>query len=156
MASCRMVNVLYAVIPFRLVRDLLIRTHMERCKHCTARLISRRDAEALLVKPEDEGAVERLWQKIDQKAVQPVPVAERRPAGLGWEWAAGAATFLMVVAASLWLLRGIQTQPVRVDSVRPPERFEIDYINVGGAPAQAFIYQPRGSDMIIVWAGKNP
>jgi hypothetical protein len=56
----------------------------------------------------------------------------------------------------LWLLRGVQTVAVRTDDARPAGRFEINYINVDGAPAQAYIYQPQGSDMIIVWAGKNP
>jgi hypothetical protein len=37
-----------------------------------------------------------------------------------------------------------------------PVRFELEYIRVGGQPANAVVYQPQGSDIIIVWAGKNP
>jgi len=156
MASCKMVNALYAAIPLRAFRDLLIRNHMERCERCQARLVSRSEAEVLLVKPGDPGAVERLWRKIDREALRPVPVMTSHQGGRHWEWAAGAATFFAVIATTLWLLRGVQDQVVDVDSLRPAERFEISYIYVGGAPAQAFVYQPRGSDTVFVWAGKNP
>jgi hypothetical protein len=36
-----------------------------------------------------------------------------------------------------------------------PARFELEYVRVGGQPANAVVYQPQGSDMIIVWAGTN-
>jgi hypothetical protein len=152
MAFCKIVDVLYSVVPSRFLRDFLIRSHMERCERCQARLISRYEAEALFVKPEDASAVETLWRKIERRAGQAIPVSRKRPAGLRWEWIAGAATLLVVAAASLWLLRGVQSQANRVDYPRPANRFEISYINVGGAPAQGYIYQPNGSDIIIVWA----
>jgi hypothetical protein len=156
MASCKIVDILYSVIPSRLFRDFLIRRHMDKCPHCQARLVSRSEAEALFVKPDDAGAVEALWIKIERQTGRVVSVAEEKTAGLLWEWAAGTAALLVVAVASFWLLRGIQTQAVRADYARPADRFEINYVNVGGAPAQAFVYQPQGSDMIIVWAERNP
>jgi hypothetical protein len=156
MVSCKIVNVLYGAVPSRLFRNFLIRTHVERCGRCQARLVSRTEAEALFVKSGDVGAVEQLWRRIERRTGPGTAVPEKTPAGLCWEWAAGAATLLLAAAASLWLLRGVQTVAVRTDDARPAGRFEINYINVDGAPAQAYIYQPQGSDMIIVWAGKNP
>ncbi len=156
MVSCKIVNALYDAIPSRAFRDFLIRTHLDKCAGCQARLVSRHEAEALFVKPEDVGALRGLWRMIDRRANLDMAAPQRRPAGLRWELAAGAAMFIVLAAASLWLLRGVQTVAVRADYARPADRFEINYINVGGAPAQAFIYQPAGSDMIIVWAGKNP
>ena len=155
MASCKMVNALYRALPLRSVRDLLIRTHMEKCERCQARLVSRRDAEALLVKRGDPGAAEALWERIERRAGQAVRVPEKKAVWLSWEWAAAAAALLLVAAASFWLLRGVETGAMRADLARPPERFEIEYINIGGAPAQAFVYQPRGSEMVFVWAGNN-
>jgi hypothetical protein len=156
MVSCKIVSALYAAVPSRLFRNFLIRTHVERCGQCQARLVSRTEAEALFVKSGDMGAVEELWRRIERRTGPDTAVPEKTRAGLRWEWAAGAATFLVLAAASLWLLRGVQTVAVRADYARPADRFEISYINVGGVPAQAFIYQPKGSDMIIVWAEKNP
>jgi hypothetical protein len=151
-----LVNVLYDAIPLRTVRNFLIRTHMERCERCLARLISRSEVAALLVKPGDLGALETLGQKIDRRAGHALRCPETRPFRLHWEWAAGAATFLVLVAASLWLLRGVRNGGLRADLAPPAERFEIGFINVGGAPAQAFVYQLQGSDIVFVWAGKNP
>jgi hypothetical protein len=156
MVSCKIVNALHAAVPSRLFRNFLIRTHVERCGRCQARLVSRPEAEGLFVKSGDLRAVEELWRRIEPRTGPGTAVPEKAPAGLRWEWAAGAATVLLAAAASFWLLRGIQSEAVRADSARPADRFEISYINVGGAPAQAFIYQPKGSDMIIVWAEKNP
>lgn len=156
MVSCKIVNALYDAIPSRPFRDFLIWAHLDKCEGCQARLVSRHEAETLFVKPEQVGAVSGLWRMIDRRASLETVVSQKKPAGLRWEWAAGAATFLVLAAASLWLLRDVQTAAVRADYARPADRFEINYINVGGAPAQAYIYQPQGSDMIIVWAGKTP
>jgi hypothetical protein len=156
MVSCKIVDILYGAVPSRVFRNFLIRTHVERCGRCQARLVSRSEAGALFVKSGDVRAVEELWRRIEPRTGPGTAVPEKTPAGLRWGWAAGAATLLLAAAASFWLLRGVQTQAVRADYARPADRFEINYVNVGGAPAQAFIYQPQGSDMIIVWAGKNP
>jgi hypothetical protein len=156
MASCKIVDFLYAAIPVRTVRDLLIRGHMEKCERCRGRLVSRSEAEALFVKARDVGSAGDLWRKIEPRVGRLTAVPEKKAAGLRWEWAASAATFLVFAAAGFWLLHGIQTRAVRADYAPPADRFEINYINVGGAPAQAYIYQPQGSDMIIVWAEKTP
>ena len=155
MDSCRIVETLYRAVPLGIVRDLLIRGHMERCGRCQARLASRDEAEALLVRPRDGEAVDRLWRRIVSRAGRLAPVPAKRPAGLRWEWAVGAAGLLLVAAASFWLLRGVESGGMRAGDVRPASGFEIHYVNVGGAPAQAFVYQPQGSDTVFVWAGRN-
>jgi len=129
---------------------------MDGCERCQARLVSLSEAEALFVKPEDLGAAGDLWWKIESRTREELAGPQKKPSRLGWEWAAGAAVVLFIAAASLWLLSGIQKETVRVDYARPADRFEINYINVGGVPAQAYIYRPKGSDMIIVWAEKTP
>jgi hypothetical protein len=129
---------------------------MEGCERCQARLVSRSEAEALFVKPGDVVASRDLWPEIERRTGQESGGPRKKPTGPGWEWAAGAAVVLFMAAASLWLLRGIRNETVRVGDARPADRFEINYINVGGVPAQAYIYRPNGSDMIIVWAEKIP
>jgi hypothetical protein len=156
MVSCKIVDVFYAAIPLSPVRNLLIRRHAERCARCRARLISREEAAALFVQPRDMASACDLWPKIESAVGRPVRVPAERPAASRWEWAVAAATALFFAAAGLWLLRGVRSEPLSVELLRPADRFEINYINVGGEPAQAFIYQPQGSDMIIVWAEKTP
>jgi hypothetical protein len=156
MVSCKIVDVIYAAIPLSPVRNLLIRRHVERCTRCQARLVSRAEAAALFVQPRDMASACDLWRKIEPAVGRPVRISAKRPAASRWEWAAGAATALFFAAAGFWLLRGVRSEPMSVELLRPADRFEINYINVGGEPAQAFIYHPQGSDMIIVWAEKTP
>jgi hypothetical protein len=70
-----------------------------------------------------------------------------------WRWAAAAAGIILVLLAGYSIWTTYNPEPVRVASA--PLRFELDYVRVGGQPANAFVYQPQGSDMVIVWAGKN-
>ena len=164
MASCKLAGFLYQAVPSQRFRDFLIRRHMERCAECQARLISRNEARLLFVRPENLACPEDLWRRIGQRfgagdlaPAKAITEAEGRGARRRlWAWAAGAAVFLVTSAVSFWLLRGTQAPGVRVDYVRPTDRIEINYINVGGAPAQAFIYRPQGSDIIVVWAERNP
>ncbi len=156
MSTCKIIDVLYAAVPSRLVRGWLIRRHVETCSRCQARLVSRSETAALFVKPEEAGAPGELWRTVEPRVGREVNAAARRAPWPRWEWAAGAASLLALAVAGFWLLQGLGPAPIRTDFARPADRFEIDYVNVGGAPAQTFIYQPQGSDMIIVWAGKTP
>jgi ferric-dicitrate binding protein FerR (iron transport regulator) len=156
MAFCKIVDLFYAAIPSRTVRDWLIRGHADGCERCRARLASREEARALLVKPEDAGAPGDLWRLVEPQSVwAAVPAAPERPSGRRREWAAGAAAFLVFAAAGFWLLRGLQNGRPEAGAARVTVPFEINYINVGGSPAQTFIYQPQGSDMIIIWAERT-
>ncbi len=156
MASCKMVDFLYAAVPFRTVRGWLLRGHIETCARCRSRLVSRAEAAALFVRPEGAGAPGELWRRIEPRVGRPASAATQRARWSHWEWAVGAATLLVVAAAGFWLLRGVRSGPVGADLARPADRFEINYVNVGGAPAQTFVYQPQGTDTVFVWVGKNP
>jgi hypothetical protein len=78
------------------------------------------------------------------------------PAGAGWRWAAAVSTAAVVVVTGFWLLREVEKPGVGPGYAGPADRFQIDYVNVGGAPAQTFVYQPQGTDTVFVWATKNP
>ncbi len=158
MAFCRMVDLIYAALPLRPLRDLLIRTHMEGCPRCQARLLSRAEARTLFVNSDGVGNTEALWRRISVLAETGKAVPERQPAvaGVTWRWAAAWATAAVVALAGFWLLREINRPGFDMESIRAADRFQIDYINVGGAPAQTFVFQPQGSDTVFVWAIKNP
>jgi len=158
MAFCKTADLLYAALPLRPLRDMLIRGHMEGCPRCQARLLSREEGRGLLVAPGELGRPDSLWQRVSFEAGRFAAVPGARPARAGavWRWAAAAATAAVVVVTSLWLLREIGGPGVGPGVVGRAERFEIDYIKVGGAPAQTFVYQPQGTDTVFVWATKLP
>jgi hypothetical protein len=157
MDFCSMVDRLYRAVPLRRFRDWLIRAHLEGCPRCQARLLSRDEARSLLVGPEDVGPADALWQRISRLAEPACTV--RRPAprkpGWVWRWAAAAAMTAAVAVTGFWVLRQVERPEAGV-LVAEVQRFEIDYVNVGGEPARTFVYQPQGTDTVFVWASRTP
>jgi len=158
MAFCRMVDYIYAALPLRPLRAFLIRSHMENCPRCQSRLLSRAEAGKLLVASDRVGMPLDLWGRISSQVERatPVPEAPPVPAGAGWRWATAVATAAVVAVTGFWLLREINRQGFDPGFAGAAARFQIDYINVGGAPAQTYVYQPQGTDTVFVWATKNP
>jgi hypothetical protein len=158
MAFCKIVDLLYAALPLRPLRDLLIRTHMDSCPICQERLVSRAEARGLFVVPEGVGDTEGLWRRISSRVGPATEGRDRRPAaaGAGWRWAAAAAAAAVVAVTGFWLLREVERPGFGPESIAAADRFEIDYVKVGGAPAQTFVFQPQGTDTVFVWAVKNP
>lgn len=160
MSRCKTVEIFYALVPLKPWRSLLIRRHIENCPCCQEALASREEAGSLLVQEKGLNIGRSLWMEVEAalredssrerikgRAVQPAVM--RR-----WGWATAAA-FLIVLATSFWLLKGFRPEGV-ASTAAVPARFELEYVRVGGQPANTVIYQPQGSEMIIVWAGKNP
>jgi hypothetical protein len=158
MDFCKIADLVYAAVPLRTFRDWLIRRHMERCPRCQARLLSREEARDLLVAPDTLGDPQALWRRISSEAGRLAALPQARPAraGVKWRWAAAVATAAVVAVTGFWLLREIQRPGLDVAVIAPADRFEIDYIKVGGASAQTFVYQPQGTDTVFVWASRNP
>ena len=159
MDFCKTVDRLYAALPLRGFRDWLIRVHMDRCPRCQARLLSREEAKSLLVGPNQAGSPDALWQRISREAVRAASAPGMRPAAesLSWRWASVAAMAAAVALTGFWLLRQVERPSFYVNAIPTTgDRFQIDYVNVGGAPAQTFVYQPRGTDTVFIWASRNP
>jgi hypothetical protein len=158
MDFCRTVERLYAALPLRPFRDWLIRAHMDRCPRCQERLLSREEARSLLVRPGQTGDAAALWRRISEEAGRPAPAPKAKGSGgrLAWQWAAASAMAAVVALTGFWLLRETGGPGFDARAVTPAERFEIAYVKVGGAPAQTFVYQPRGTDTVFVWAQKTP
>jgi hypothetical protein len=97
----------------------------------------------------------RLRSRTANDAADQAPAGHGNPAKL-WRWASSAAMLLVLAVAGFWLLRQAGKEVPVADRIRSPERFELDYIRVSGQPAGAYIYQPQGADIIIVWAEKAP
>jgi anti-sigma factor RsiW len=157
MASCRRTEFFYRAVPLKFWRGWLVRQHIERCPACQARLASREEVRRLMARPEGYRDVSGLWARLEPELAR---TSVRRTTHLGlfkprWQFALGLAAFCAAVGLSFWLLRAVQSSGPGPRAPRSGEQFALDYIRVGGAPAQAFIYQPSGSKMVFVWAEKS-
>ena len=158
MDFCKTVELLYTALPLRPFRDWLIRAHMERCPRCQAGLLSREEAKCLLVGPDQVGGPEALWQSISGAAgcAAAGPEAGPRRSRLTWVWAGAAAMVAIVALSGFWLLRETGRSGLVAEAAASADRFRIEYVKVGGAPAQTFVYQNQGSDTVFVWAQRTP
>jgi hypothetical protein len=158
MSRCKTVSLFYALIPLSRWRDLLIRRHIERCPRCQAGLASRAESRALFVQEAAVRVERTFWPGVESGLVderrEPTKILGlRAPEGFRARRRAYAAALLLVLAMGYWVYKGFQ--PETTSAGAAPERFEIAYVRVDGKPANTMVYQPHGSDMIIVWAGKS-
>ncbi len=159
MSRCRTADFFYALIPLNRWRSWLIRRHVEGCAHCQSRLVSRAESRSLFVQEETEGIERAIWAAVETELTAKARTQKRTTDGRSTgifhpqRWAVAAA-LLLVLATGYWILRDFRPEAVSVGSAASA-RFELAYARVDGKPASVVIYQPQGSDMIIVWAGKN-
>ncbi len=153
MFSCNAADRLYRLVPLRPWRAWLTSAHFERCPACQKQLASAAEARSLFVQESDSQRSESLWDGVartlaesdNRPSVKPQPGFHSR----AWRWAA--AGIVLVVLAGYWVRKDFRPEGVPASA---PARFELDYVRVGGLPADAYIYEPQGSDIVIVWAGK--
>jgi len=157
MSSCRRIEFLYRAIPLRFWRGWVVRRHIEGCPACQARLASREDVRRLMARPEGYRDVSRLWARLEHELARPSAETEAgfRTVRPRWQFALGLLAFCGAVGLSFWLLSGVRSAGPGPRIPGGSERFTLDYVRVGGAPAQAFVYQPSGSKMVFVWAEKS-
>jgi len=163
MGHARIIDFVCRILPFHSWKDRLLHGHVENCPACRERLVSREDARRILVQVEEIGGLERLWPSIENILASDDKKAREtslpRPAIVKmWRLAAGLAVLLAAVALNFWLLQkprqdnlasGAGANPAEVEQV------QIRYVRIENEPAQTFIFQPRDSNIIIVWAGRN-
>lgn len=160
MFRCKMVELFYALVPLKPWRGFLIRRHIENCSRCLADLASREAVGSLLVQEREVSIGRPVWIEVEAALVEDPGGKSRKERALQssvmrrWGWAVATA-FLVVLITGFLILKDFRPE-VASFAAAVPVRFELEYIRVGGQPASAVVYQPQGSDIIIVWAGKNP
>lgn len=160
MSLCKMVELFYALIPWKPWQGLLIRLHIEKCSSCQAGLASRKAVGPLLVQERGVDIVRPLWTGVEAALREDSDRERARgravhlPAMRPWGWAVALA-FLFVLIAGFLLMKEFRPEGA-ASAAAVPARFELEYVRVGGQLANTVVFQPQGSDMIIVWAGKSP
>jgi hypothetical protein len=164
MSHSSFIDLVYRVLPFHAWKDWLLRRHIENCPGCRSRLVSREEARLLLVQADEVGDLGRLWPAIKQRLGGNERHGEKGglpKSALVRKWrlaAVGLAVLLIAVAVNLLLLQTprpeISTSAGEINAAEP-EQVQIHYVKIENEPAQTFIFQPRDSNILIVWASKN-
>ena len=159
MLRCNTVEFLYDTLPISAWRAFLIRRHIDACAECQKKLLSLEESKSLLVGSMNTDECSGLKLRLRGRTAN--IAADRVPAGHGQSvkflrWAPGAAMLFVLAVTGFWLLLDRGKEIPISEGTRPTDRFELDYIRVGGQPAGAYIYQPQGAEIIIVWAEKAP
>ena len=135
------------------VKDFLIRSHIQKCEGCMSQMASQEDVKTLIIQESDVEDFRDLWPAIK------TGVSEKKPEkkamySINRRWAFAAASVVAVFLAG-FLLFTILSQDGALLDQEGEARFQINSIRVGDEPATPFLYQPKDSDMILVWAEKS-
>lgn len=154
MFSCQIIKFLFSFTPFKALKGYLVSHHLENCPSCQKELASREEARSFFIELNEVQESESLWPAVQgrieaAKTKESVRQPFLRP---GWRWAVAAAS--LIVAAMVGVLIYRTFIPARIQEHELSETFQINYLKIENEPAQAFIFQPKDSDLIIIWAEK--
>jgi hypothetical protein len=153
MSRCKIVWYAFSLGPVKIWQDFLIRVHIEKCPECQKKLISREAVQGITIREFQCGDADSLWNGFEQK-VRRANENNRHVFGPFRRWVYAMAVLLLFVATAIWFVVSPPLRKARIEESLN-EHFRINYIRVEDKPAQAYVYQPQDSNMIIVWAQKN-
>ena len=154
MGLCRICESLYEKAPFGFIRGLLIRGHMENCPVCRACLASPDEARSVLAQARDFAGRAGIRVAIQSRLKTEIKLSPDVAGFHFLRWVSAVGMIVAILAGAFWLFRKSPVDNPRMETPSP-EVFRLDNLLVGGEPARVIIYQPRNSDMVVVWAEKN-
>ena len=150
MWRCRIVDLLIRILPVSAWKDRLIQWHVPGCAACSEKLAAREEAMAVLVQERELVSVKDFWPVVNHRLRSGVE-REASPSRPAWQWVSVAAGLTVVILTSLWLNRA----PFEEASADLTQKLQIDYIRIGDEPARAYVFQPQGVNMTLVWIEKD-
>ncbi len=156
MIGCRWSELLFRVLPVKAWRGRLLARHVDGCPACRQELASLEEAGRFAIRPESAGPGGSFWPAV-QAGIERRRTEGRRSVLMTrrpWLYAAGISATAAVAVFVVLTLRS----PKPGGSARPEpaaQEFRLDSIELGGAPARAYLYQPRDSDLLMIWIGES-
>ena len=125
----------------------------EKYEKCKSQMASREEVKASIIQESDVEDFRDLWPAIKTGVEEKQPV-KKTSDSINRRWAFAAASVVVVILAG-FLFFMILSQNGTILDQEGEARFKINSIRVGDEPATPFLYQPKDSDMILVWAEKS-
>lgn len=153
MSRCKTVHFLFSLFPFKFWQSFLIRSHIQNCKQCMSRVASQEEARALIIQQDDVGHFKDLWPAVKSGIVEKRTKKKMKDFS-SRRWAYAAVGILAMLLAGFVFYMVLFQNGILLER-EGEARFQINSIRVGDEPATPFVYQPKDSDMILVWAEKG-
>lgn len=153
MPCCKILKYAFSLLPLNKWQDFLIRFHIERCPECQKTLVSREAIQGITIQESQCGDSDSLWDGFEEK-VREQKSDKKQVLSPRWSWAYGIAVVLVLGAAAVLFVLSPQFHKIRIEESLNGH-FRINYMRIENEPAQAYLFQPQDSHMIIVWAQKN-
>ncbi len=153
MLHCKALHFLLSIFPFKFWQSFMIRSHIQKCDVCMSRVANRDEVKALIIQQDDVGDFRDLWPAIKSGVVEKKPEIKAEFFS-HWKWAIAAASIVVVMLAGFLFYTTLSQNGILLEQ-EGEARFQINSIRVGDEQATPFIYQPKDSDMILVWAEKS-
>lgn len=118
-----------------------------------SQIASRDEVKALIVQEDDVVDFRDLWPAVKNEVVAKKQ-EKKAVISLYRKWAFAAAGLVALVLAG-FLFYSLLFQNGILTDQEGEAGFRINSIRVGDKPATPFLYQPKDSDMILVWAEKS-
>lgn len=158
---CLLVDLSWRVIPLAAFRLWLLKSHLDGCPDCQARLADRREARKLFPEPEAR-MVAGLVALVAGAGSRPAEGSSIRSGGKQKRWLvrlyAGvtAAVIIVLLAGFGWYLSrqdtgsralsGDDTNKTNIVS-----SVSLEYVRSRGQPAATYIYRTGDPEMVIIW-----
>jgi len=164
---CKIYKILYAAVPFKRWRDVLIRRHFERCPDCAGEYEIPGEIRASL-EPAWIEKTPSLWIQVRRLIEMGEKSPVRRPESRSllfraprWALAAIGASAILVGALSYFLFVGRPDKKAGLEASRreaPTEaspRVLVISVELKGKPAKSFIYQTPKASFIWITPSKE-
>jgi predicted anti-sigma-YlaC factor YlaD len=153
MFLCKIVSFWFSLLPFRPWQNFLIRAHIQKCPSCQAQLASIKEVKAFLIHESDVQDSRDIWPGVKSAISAKKPEKHAFLAGYR-RWSFAVVCLLAILIAG-FLFDTVFVQNRGLKEQHENARFQINYLRVGEEPATPYLYHPKDSDMIIVWAEKG-
>jgi len=126
---------------------------MEKDEREKSRVAGRDEVKAVIVQQDDVKGFRNIWPAVKAGILE--KKSERKMvASFYRRWIYAAAGIVAVILAGLFFYTVLLKNGTGFRH-EGEARFRINSIRVGDEPATPFVYQPKNSDIILVWAEKS-
>jgi hypothetical protein len=116
-------------------------------------LASREEASALIIQEKEVEDFKDLWPDVKSGIIEN-RFEKKAVSSVNRRWIFAAAGIAALFMAGILFVISLSQNGIPIDQ-NGEVKFKINSIRVGGEVATPFLYQPKDSDIILVWAEKD-